>query len=269
MSTACRYARRCTNGNVVQALRNKVGRKQPCPCGIGKKCWGVSEDLHRYFRKRISGGLVMKILIRLLVALGAALSVYALFMETTVLTRGGDRVHNIGLQSDRQLLLFLGCFMVLIGVILYGLRRLRQTPEQEAEEAAASAAAKEAVTGAATRVAKTASRGAGLIGQGIRDRLNHSKNDNLTGRLSAGLLVALCTIPASSVLLVWWALPLITLLTSVLVYRPAASVIRILLHFNVWWTLIHVVLFVISTLAMEDWRREGILEHTPLGTLGL
>lgn len=211
----------------------------------------------------------MKILTRLLLAIGATLAVYALFMDTTVLTRGGDRVHNIGLQSDRQVLLLLGCFMVLIGVILYGLGRLKQTPHQEAEEAASSAAAKEAAADAAARVAKTASRSAGALGQGIRDRLTHAKNDNLTGRLSAGGLVALCTIPASSALLVWWVLPLVTLLTAVLVYRPAVSIIRILLHFNVWWTLIHAVLFVVFALTMEDWRRDGMLKHTPFGALGL
>ncbi len=212
----------------------------------------------------------MKILTRLLLAIGATLAVYALFMDTTVLTRGGDRVHNIGLQSDRQLLLLLGCFMVLIGVILYGLGRLKQTPQQEAEEAASSAAAKEAAADAAARVAKTASRSAGALGQGIRDRLTHAKNDNLTGRLSVGGLVALCTIPASSALLVWWALPVVTLLTSVLVCRPALSIIRIFLHFNIWWALIHAVLFVMFALIMEeDWRRDDMLKHLPFGALGL
>ncbi|MFM8796844.1 MAG: SEC-C metal-binding domain-containing protein, partial [Betaproteobacteria bacterium] len=35
--------------NVAQALRTKVGRNEPCPCGSGKKikkCCGSPADLH-------------------------------------------------------------------------------------------------------------------------------------------------------------------------------------------------------------------------------
>jgi hypothetical protein len=55
----------------------------------------------------------------------------SLLMDTTVSTGYGDRVHNIGLQSRQQSLLLLGGFLLVAGVILYGIEQLRAKPGEE------------------------------------------------------------------------------------------------------------------------------------------
>ena len=49
----------------------------------------------------------MKTIFRVLLALGSVVMLFALFMDTTVET-GYGRVHNIGLQSERQLFFIFG-----------------------------------------------------------------------------------------------------------------------------------------------------------------
>lgn len=72
----------------------------------------------------------MRIAWKLLIAAGAILIVIALGYDTTIQT-GLGRVHNIGLQNERQMLLILGCFLMLAGVILFAVAKLKQTPEED------------------------------------------------------------------------------------------------------------------------------------------
>lgn len=78
----------------------------------------------------------MKFAWRALVLLGVAIALIAFNMDTTVGTNAG-RVHNIGLQSQQQMLLILGGIAILAGVILFAVVKLKQTPEEEAKERAA------------------------------------------------------------------------------------------------------------------------------------
>lgn len=66
-------------------------------------------------------------------ALGALLVLVALFMETTV---GG--FYNLGLLHQQGLFLTLGCALFLGGLVLFGVWKLRQTREEEAQERAAA-----------------------------------------------------------------------------------------------------------------------------------
>ena len=84
----------------------------------------------------------MKAISRVLLVVGSVVMLFALFADTTVETDYG-RVHNIGLQSERQLYFIFGCFLVLVGVILFALNKLKQTPAQEASEIEARRAAVE------------------------------------------------------------------------------------------------------------------------------
>lgn len=83
----------------------------------------------------------MKLFWRLLVGAGLLLAVMALGMDTSVETEYGRRVHNIGLQQERLLLLVFGCVLFLAGIVLFAVLKLKQTPEQdEAEKQARSKA---------------------------------------------------------------------------------------------------------------------------------
>lgn len=78
----------------------------------------------------------MKLAWKLLTGLGVLLIISAFMMDTTVSSFGGQRVHNIGLQSQQQMLLILGCVLFLAGIGLFAAMKLKQTPEEEATEAA-------------------------------------------------------------------------------------------------------------------------------------
>lgn len=71
----------------------------------------------------------MQIAWRVLVALGGLLILAALQMDTTV-----GQVHNLGLLQQRQMLMILGCALGLAGVILFGLAKLKQLPEEQRQE---------------------------------------------------------------------------------------------------------------------------------------
>lgn len=86
----------------------------------------------------------MKLAWKVLIGLGVLLVVLSFGMDTTV-PYGGGRVHNIGLQSVRQNLLILGCFLFLAGIILYAVKKVKQTPDQDAAEKATADAAKDRV----------------------------------------------------------------------------------------------------------------------------
>lgn len=76
----------------------------------------------------------MKLAWKALVIVGAILVLIAFSMDTTV-NSGYGRVHNIGLQGYQQMLLILGCVVALAGVMVFAVIKLKQTPEQEREEA--------------------------------------------------------------------------------------------------------------------------------------
>lgn len=67
----------------------------------------------------------MKAISALLLAVVSAVILYALFMDTPVQS-GYGRMHNVGLQADRQLLMIFGCFLALVGVILFAAHKLSQ-----------------------------------------------------------------------------------------------------------------------------------------------
>jgi hypothetical protein len=76
------------------------------------------------------------------------LCLVALQMDTTV-GSGSYRVHNIGLQHKQLLLLVFGSVMFLAGIVLFGIHKVKQTPEEEKEEARLR---QEAVAKAKTRL---------------------------------------------------------------------------------------------------------------------
>ncbi|MBL0422385.1 hypothetical protein JI739_18700 [Ramlibacter sp. AW1] len=75
----------------------------------------------------------MKFAWKALITLGALLALFAMNMDTTVST-GFGRVHNVGLVSQQQTLLILGCALFVGGLIVFGVVKLKQTPEDEAQE---------------------------------------------------------------------------------------------------------------------------------------
>ena len=210
----------------------------------------------------------MKPVSRMLIVIGCFAILYAIFMDTTV-SSGYGRIHNLGLQADRQLFLILGCFIAFAGVVLFAVLKLKQTPDQEAAEVAARRAAlstaKQATVSAAQQLTEsTAVRKSGRLLAAIRLNPRKASSDNLAGRLAIAGFVAICTAPVSSFLLSWWALPIVALLYS-LTDRPAIDVMRSLLRVNLVCTLLIAVLFTASMLTMESWRSEGIASHSPIG----
>ncbi len=187
----------------------------------------------------------MKATSRTLIALGSVVILYALFMDTTV-TSGYGRVHNIGLEADHQLFLIFGCFSVLVGVVLFAVRTLKQSPAQDAAEVEARRAAVASASAAASRTAQQVSAKTTIYGNAllapINAKLRKARADNIVGRLLVGGFVALCTAPMSDHLLTWWLLPVVVLLYS-LRDRPAFDVMRSMLGFNLAWTLLHAVWF--------------------------
>ena len=154
-------------------------------------------------------------------------------------------------------------------VVLFAVLKLKQTPDQEAAEVAARRAAlstaKQATVSAAQQLTEsTAVRKSGRLLAAIRLNLRKASSDNLAGRLAIAGFVAICTAPVSSILLSWWALPIVALLYS-LTDRPAIDVMRSLLRVNLVCTLLIAVLFTASMLTMESWRSEGIASHSPIG----
>lgn len=86
----------------------------------------------------------MKLAWKILVGLGIFLVLLSFGMDTTV-SYGGSRVHNIGLQHVSLSLLNLGCFVFLAGIVLYAVKKVKQTSEQEAAEKDTADATKEKV----------------------------------------------------------------------------------------------------------------------------
>ena len=207
----------------------------------------------------------MKPVSRVLIVIGCFAILYAIFMDTTV-SSGYGRIHNLGLQADRQLFLILGCFIAFAGVVLFAVLKLKQTPDQEAAEVAARRAAlstaKQATVSAAQQL--TESTAVRRLLAAIRLNPRKASSDNLAGRLAIAGFVAICTAPVSSILLSWWALPIVALLYS-LTDRPAIDVMRSLLRVNLVCTLLIAVLFTASMLTIESWRSERIASHSPIG----
>ncbi|PUE44715.1 hypothetical protein B9Z47_17735 [Limnohabitans sp. 2KL-1] len=210
----------------------------------------------------------MKSVSKILIVIGCFAILYAIFMDTTV-SSGYGRIHNLGLQADRQLFLILGCFMAFAGVVLIAVLKLKQTPDQEAAEVAARRAvistAKQAAVSAAQQLTEsTAVRKSGRLLSTIRLNPRKAISDNLAGRLAIAGFVAICAVPVSSILLFWWVLPIVALLYSI-ADRPAIDVMRSLLHVNLACTLLIALLFTLIMLEMEGWRSEAIASDSPIG----
>jgi ABC-type anion transport system duplicated permease subunit len=76
----------------------------------------------------------MKIAWKLLVAAGVLLAMIAVGTDTTVGSGLGGRVHNLGLQQQQLMLLIVGCAMFLAGIVVFGIAKLKQTPEEDQKE---------------------------------------------------------------------------------------------------------------------------------------
>jgi len=129
----------------------------------------------------------MRIAWKLLIAAGAILIVIALGYDTTVQS-GIGRIHNIGLQNERQMLLILGCFLMLAGVILFAVAKLKQTPEEDRrdleERQAAEAKAAEKLRKARANVAAAEGAAARVLSP------MRPKWDKWGIRLTAGALIS-------------------------------------------------------------------------------
>ncbi len=77
---------------------------------------------------------------KLLIAFGVIMIVIALNMDTTVSNGYSDRVYNIGLVSQQQNYLILGGLAFIGGIVLFATAKLKQTPEEELNEKAETAA---------------------------------------------------------------------------------------------------------------------------------
>lgn len=77
----------------------------------------------------------MKLAWKLLTGAGLLLVLVALGVDTTVETGYGGRVHNLGMQQQQLMLLIFGCVLFLAGIVLFGVMKLKQTPEEEQAEA--------------------------------------------------------------------------------------------------------------------------------------
>jgi len=110
----------------------------------------------------------LRIARRILIAVGVLLALIAISLDTSVST-GYGRVHNIGLQSQQQMLLILGCVMFLAGVILFAVEKIKQTPEEDARDRAVDAELARKVAGYLRPVPKEASERREYIGPDARE----------------------------------------------------------------------------------------------------
>lgn len=76
----------------------------------------------------------MKLAWKLLIAAGGLLVMVAMGLDTTVSTGYGRRVHNLGLQQQQLMLLILGCMFFLAGIVLFGILKIKQTPDEAQHE---------------------------------------------------------------------------------------------------------------------------------------
>ena len=74
---------------------------------------------------------------KVLIAIGCLLMFRALTMSISIGSFGGYEIPNIHLMNQRQILLFLGGFLFLGGLVLYSANKTKQTKEQEEQELAA------------------------------------------------------------------------------------------------------------------------------------
>lgn len=126
----------------------------------------------------------MKSAWKILIGLGVFLVLLSFGMDTTV-SSGIGRVHNMGLQQDRQNMLILGCFMFMAGIVLYAVKKVKQTPEELAAEEKAQQTSIEATNG---RVEDWSAK-ADEIGK-VLSKVR-AGTDNIPGRTCAGLAIGL------------------------------------------------------------------------------
>ncbi len=126
----------------------------------------------------------MKLAWKALIGLGIFLVVLSFGMDTTVQS-GGGRVYNLGLQQDRQNLLILGSVLFLAGIVLYAVKKVKQTPEDLAAEEKAQQMAREVNKGRMDAWSAKADE----IGK-VMSKVK-AGTDNFTGRLCAGLAIGL------------------------------------------------------------------------------
>jgi len=97
----------------------------------------------------------MKLVWKILAALGAVLILAALSMDTTV-DAGGQRIHNLGLQAQQQMLLTLGCSLILGAIILFAVVKLKQTPDEDLQDRALQDAGRRKVQATIAEAGSTA-----------------------------------------------------------------------------------------------------------------
>jgi hypothetical protein len=73
---------------------------------------------------------------KVLIAIGFLLMFRALTMSISIGSFGGYEIPNIHLMNQRQILLFLGGFLFIGGVVLYSANKTKQAKEQEEQELA-------------------------------------------------------------------------------------------------------------------------------------
>lgn len=69
-----------------------------------------------------------------LIAMGLIVAVFSLGFDTTVLTQGGDRVHNIGLMQQNNSLFLFSIALFVVGVILWAAATLASKSDDATRE---------------------------------------------------------------------------------------------------------------------------------------
>ena len=127
----------------------------------------------------------MKLAWKMLVVTGVLLMLSAVLMDTTVDSRVG-RIVNIGLQSQQQMLLILGGVLFLAGVMLFGIMKIKQTPEDEAKARVDAAKTRLKAQQQLSEAGSTIRGGAKGIGSFLRPA-----KDKFGIRMTVGLLTGL------------------------------------------------------------------------------
>ena len=186
----------------------------------------------------------MKLAWKILIGLGIFLVLLSFGMDTTV-SHGGGRIHNIGLQQDRQTMLILGCFMFLAGIVLYAVKKVKQTPEELAAEEKAQEQARQAAQQRVLAVTKVKVEDLGAVAEKIDMVLNKVQPgvDGIYIRLCVGVAVGLLwsvysmqlsdssglagTLPVLALVYSLWPSPWRTVITRLMV----ANVVFLILAF--------------------------------------
>ena len=84
-------------------------------------------------RVRKDSTMTPRYLHRILITFASTLLAYGFFMDTSV-DAGGERIVNLSLQQQQLVLLLTGGILLIAGILLFGLRKLKQSPDDEKRE---------------------------------------------------------------------------------------------------------------------------------------